>query len=319
MMPVNRILYWSLGVILLALVVAITLPLFVNGYGLAFATTLLEWIALAESWVILSGYTGYVSLGHAAFVGTGAYVLTLTWGMVPFPVGLALAGVASSLLAFIIGAPCLRVRGPYFVILTLGVAEFLKFAVIKVEASLGMFGRLLLDAPEPLVMFHAAAGLAAAAILLALVVRYTKFGVGLRAIRENEAAAEMTGVNLALLKIIAFVLSALIPGLIGGIMVARNGYFEPLQIFSPRISLTIITICIAGGSDNPWGPVIGALFLNVLSEFLSDRAPQLYMIILGLILVVFVLKLPEGIYGWAAKVLSKLPRSGWRRQKRVAL
>jgi branched-chain amino acid transport system permease protein len=300
-----------------AFLIAVVLPFASNDYGISFATTLFAWIALAQSWVILSGYTGYVSLGHAAFVGAGAYVLTLTWGAVPFWFGLLLGGLSSSFLALVVGTPCLRVRGPYFVILTLGVSEFLKYAVINIEASLGMFGRLLLDAPSPLAMFCLTVGLATAATLMALVIRCTKLGAGLRAIRENESAAEMTGVPVTSLKVIAFVLSAFIPGMIGGIMVSRGGYFEPLQIFSPKISLTIITMCIAGGSDNAWGPLIGALFLNILSEILWDRAPQLYMIILGFILIIFVLKLPDGIYGWLSALTSKSQQFVQYRRSRV--
>lgn len=308
----------SASVLVAAIAVAAIVPFTANGYSLSFITTLLTWIALAESWVILSGYTGYVSLGHAAFVGAGAYVLALTWNVVPFWIGLLLGGAASAGLAFVIGAPSLRVRGPYFVILTLGIAEFVKFVVVNVEAGLGKFGRLLLGAPDALPMFYVALALATVAMLMALVVRYSRFGAGLRAIRENEEAAEMTGIHVALLKIVAFALSALLPGIVGGVMVARSGYFEPLQMFSPQISLTIITICIAGGWDNPWGPLIGALFLNVLSEFLWDSAPQLYMIILGIILVIFVLKLPEGIFGWLAERAARLRGfAGYRKRVRL--
>lgn len=265
--------------------------------GIAFATSLALWIALAESWIILSGYTGYISLGHAAFVGAGAYCMVLTWGAVPFWLGLCLGGLVAAVLAAIIGTPCLRVRGPYFVILTLGIAEFLKYLVIDIEARLGKFGRLLLDAPDPNVLFLIALGLGAAAFLAAFAVRRSRFGVGLRAIRENETCAQMTGVGVGGLKIGAFVLSATIPGAVGGLMVSRTGYFEPAQIFSPQISLTIITICIFGGSDSPWGPLLGALFLQLLAEWLSESAPQLYLIILGAVLIVVVLGMPDGLVG----------------------
>ncbi len=280
--------------------------------GIEFATGLALWIALAESWIVLSGFTGYVSLGHAAFVGAGAYCTVLLWGVVPFWLGLCLGAVVAGVLALAVGAPCLRVRGPYFVILTLGVAEFLKYLVIDIEARLGKFGRLLMDAPEPGVLLQVAVGLAAAAFLLAYAVRHSRFGLGLRAIRENETCAQMTGVDVRALKIAAFVLSAIIPGAVGGVMVSRTGYFEPAQIFSPQISLTIITICIAGGSDSPWGPLLGALFLQLLSDWLSQTAPQLYLIILGLVLIAFVLGLPDGIVGQGARL------ARWRQRPRRA-
>lgn len=271
--------------------------------GIEFATSLALWIALAESWIVLSGFTGYVSLGHAAFVGAGAYCTVLVWGAVPFWLGLCLSAGVGGVLALVVGAPCLRVRGPYFVILTLGVSEFIKYVVIDIEARLGKFGRLLMAAPDPDVLLLVAVGLAAGAFLLAYSVRHSRFGLGLRAIRENETCAQMTGVGVRGLKIGAFVLSAIIPGAVGGVMVSRTGYFEPAQIFSPQISLTIITICIAGGSDSPWGPLLGALFLQLLSDWLSQTAPQLYLIILGFVLIVFVLGLPDGIVGQQARLI----------------
>lgn len=265
--------------------------------GIEFATSLALWIALSESWIVLSGFTGYISLGHAAFVGAGAYTTVLLWGVVPFWLGLCLGAAVGGVLAAAIGTPCLRVRGPYFVILTFGVAEFLRYLVIAIEARLGKFGRLLLDAPDQDTLLFVAAGLAGCAFLIAYAVRHSRLGIGLRAIRENETCAEMTGVRVGVLKIGAFALSAVIPAAVGGVMISRTGYFEPAQIFSPRISLTIITICIAGGSDSPWGPVLGAVFLQLMSEWLSESAPQLYLIILGSVLVLFVLCMPDGLAG----------------------
>lgn len=291
------------GIFAAGLITTAVLPHIAGSANLAFATTLACWIALTESWVILSGYTGYISLGHAVFVGIGAYVFVLTWGMVPVWLGMLAAGVIAGGLALVVGAPCLRVRGPYFVILTFGVAEFAKYVVINIEAKLGMFGRLLLDGPSPRTLFTVAGCLALTAFSLAWVVRHSRLGIGLRAIRENESAAEMTGVPVFRLKVIAYVLSAIIPGMVGCVMVARSGYFEPMQMFSPQISLTIITTCIIGGIDDAPGPVIGALLLNLGSQLLWRRAPQLYMIILGLLLIGFVLKLPDGLYGRLLKLM----------------
>jgi branched-chain amino acid transport system permease protein len=280
-----------------ALAATLVLPLLVNDYWLGVATTLAMWIALTESWVVLSGMTGYISLGQAVFVGVGAYVTTLTWHQVPIWLGLGFAGFAAAIVALIIGTPCLRVRGPYFVILTLGVAELGKYIVINIEAGLSNFGRLLMDAPDVPVIFRIMAAIAVLAYLLAYGVRRSRFGFGLRAIRENESAAEMTGVPVTKLKVFAFVLSAILPGVIGGLMVMRSGYFEPSQAFDPLISLTIIAMAMIGGIDDAPGPMLGALFLVALSELLWNSLPQLYMIVLGLLLVIFVMRVPEGIYG----------------------
>jgi branched-chain amino acid transport system permease protein len=280
-------------------------------------TSLLLWIALAESWVLLSGYGGYISLGHAAFVGVGAYVLALTWGNVPFWLCLGLGAGAGGLVAAVAGIPCLRVRGPYFVILTLSVAEFLKYAVINIEARVGSFGRLILGGPEAKTIFWLALALASLSFALAFYVRYSRLGVGLRAIRENEQAAEATGVPTGKLKALAYVLGAIIPAMVGGLLVARTGYFEPASIFSSQISLTIIAMCVAGGSDDPWGPLLGVLLVTVLSEVLRDRAPELYQILLGGLLIFFVMRAPQGLLGWLRRQQFRFPRQ--RRAREMSL
>jgi branched-chain amino acid transport system permease protein len=287
------------------LAVALVLPVIANDYWLGVATTLAMWIALTESWVLLSGMTGYISLGQAVFVGVGAYVMSLTWQQVPIWLGLCAGGAAAAVLALIVGTPCLRVRGPYFVILTLGVAEFGKYVVINIEASLANFGRLLLDAPDTTVIFRVMLLVALVAYMLAFGVRRSRFGFGLRAIREDENAAEMTGVPVTKLKIIAFVISAIIPGVVGALMVMRSGYFEPLQAFDPLISLTTIAMAMIGGIDDAPGPMLGALFLVALSELLWNSMPQVYMIVLGLLLVVFVMRVPEGVYGRVGRLMAR--------------
>ena len=120
---------------------------------------------------------------------------------------------------------------------------------------------------------------------------------GLIAIREDETAAETIGVDVVTLKVAAFVLSAAIPGMVGALMTLRTTYFEPLQLFSPVTSFTIVTIGIIGGSDDAPGALLGAAFLVLLSELLWATAPEVYMIILGALLVGFVLFVPDGLYG----------------------
>ena len=124
------------------------LPLIAGPYALGVGFQLLMWIALTQSWVLLSGLTGYVSLGHAVFYGLGGYVTVLSWQALPLPVAVALSGAVAALFALAVGYPVLRVRGPYFVILTFGLAEFVKYIVIDIEAALGKFGRLMMGAPR---------------------------------------------------------------------------------------------------------------------------------------------------------------------------
>ena len=244
---------------------------------------------------MLSGLTGYGSFGHAVFFGIGAYVQVLLWGAAPVWLSVPLAGAASFAFALVMGYPALRVRGPYFVMLTFGLAEFVKFSVIAIEVELGQFSRMIIGGPEPATLYLVMLALAAAATALTWAVARSRFGYGLRAIRENEQAAETVGIPVARFKLAAFGLSAFIPGMVGAVMAMRSSYFEPSQAFDPLISFNVVTMATIGGADGAGGPVLGALFLVGLSELLWARAPQLYMIVLGTLLVTFVLFVPEGL------------------------
>jgi branched-chain amino acid transport system permease protein len=279
----------------LILVIALVLPLLGSDYYLGIGFTLFGWIALTQSWTIVSGMAGYISLGHAVFAGIGAYVLVLTWGAVPIWLGVLLAAGASGLFALIVGSPVMRVRGPYFVILTFGLAEFAKYVVINIENALGKFSRLLLGGPSLQDLYWAMAAAALVGTVATIAIRRARLGAGLIAIREDEQTAETIGVPTARFKLYAFALSAVIPGAVGALLVLRTGYFEPLQAFDPVISFTIVTMAIIGGSDDARGPVLGASFLVVLSELLWANLPQIYMIILGVLLVGFVIFAPNGL------------------------
>jgi branched-chain amino acid transport system permease protein len=247
--------------------------------------------------------TGYISLGHAVFYGIGAYVAVLGFGNAPLWIMIPAAGLVAALFALLVGYPAMRVRGPYFVMLTYGLSELVKYIVVNIEAELGKFGRLLMGAPDLESLYMILWVLAVLATALAWAVRRSRFGDGLRAIREDEQAAETMGVPVARFKLIAFTLSALIPGMVGAVMVMRSAYFEPLQVFSPVVSFSVVTMAIIGGSDDAPGPLLGALFLVVLSELLWANAPEIYMILVGLMLIGFVLFAPDGIYGRLARRL----------------
>lgn len=280
-------------------------PVVVGDAWLGVGANFLMWLALAGSWAMFSGLSGYVSLGHAVFFGVGAYVMALGWGEIPIALSIAAAGTVAFLLALAVGWPVLRVRGPYFVMLTFGLAELVKFIIIANETRLEQGGRLILGAPSLEEIYWILLLLAIASIGLLFIIRQTRLGAGLRALREDEIAAETIGIPVVRFKLIAFALSAIVPGMVGSVMLMRAGYFEPMNVFDPTISLTIICIAVIGGSDRPIGPVLGAIFLVGLSELLWARLPLLYMVILGFILVGFVLLAPDGIAGlidrWRAR------------------
>lgn len=285
-----------LGALALA-VAGLALPFVDTGYMMGIAFNLAMWIALTQSWSILSAMTGYVSLGHVVFCGIGAYVFILTNGMLPMPAALGCAGLAAGVLALVIGLPMLRVRGPYFVILTFGLAELVKNVIVQIETGLGQFSRLIFDAPALDTLYFIMLGLAVVATGAAIFVRHSKLGRGLIAIRENEEAAEAIGVPVTRLKLIAFVAAAIIPGIVGGVLLLRTSYFEAAQAFDPVISFSIVTMAIVGGMGTVHGPILGSVAFVLLSELLWARFPQLYMIILGVLLILFILFLPRGLAG----------------------
>ncbi|HEX2115623.1 MAG TPA: branched-chain amino acid ABC transporter permease [Alphaproteobacteria bacterium] len=273
------------------------LPFYAGDYAVGVGLSFLMWVALTQSWTVLSGLTGYVSIGHVVFYGLGAYVVVLLGTGLPLLVSLPLAGAAAFTFAMLIGYPVLRVRGPYFVILTFGLAELVKYGVIALESYLGKFSRIMFGGPSLQTLFGVMLVLAGLATALAWLVRRSRFGHGLMAIRENEEAAETIGIPIARFKLLAFALSSIVPGMVGGTMVLRSSYFEPVPAFDPMISLTMVTMAIIGGSDDIRGPILGAGLLVLVSEFLWARAPQVYMIIIGLLLIAFVLFAPGGVCG----------------------
>lgn len=266
-------------------------------YWQVVALNLAMWIALTQSWSLFSGLTGYVSLGHAVAYGLGAYVMASHFGALPIWMLVPLGGLVAGLFALVVALPVLRVRGPYFVILTFGLAELVKYVLLALDTALGQSSRLLFGAPGTQTLLVWMLGLAALATLLRHYAGASRFGRGLVAIREDETAAETIGVPITRYKVLAFALSTLVPGMVGAVMALRSTYFEVLQVFSPTISFTIVTMAIIGGAGDARGPALGALFLVALSEILRGVSPQLYLMFLGLCLIGFVIFAPAGLTG----------------------
>ena len=288
--------WWALlwAALLLGLLV---LPFIANDYVVGIGLAVLMWLALTQSWCLLSRLAGYVSLGHVVFYGLGATVVVVTWQQVPLWIAVPAAGLVAALFAAMAGGPVLRVRGPYFVILTFGLSELVKYSIMAIDSAAGTASRILFGAPDLIVIYFSMLALALAAVALLTVVSGSRFGHGLRSLRENEEAAETLGVPVLRYKLLAFVLSAAIPGMVGGVMALRSTYFVVGQVFDPMISVTVIAMALLGGGDNARGPLLGVLFLALLSELLWAQAPLLYMLMLGGILIVFVLLVPDGLLG----------------------
>jgi branched-chain amino acid transport system permease protein len=286
-------------------------PLVINDYHQSFLLQVFMVIALAQAWNLISGMTGYVSFGHAAFFGVGAYAgaLILTWG---FPWWLAVikgAGIAA-LLAVPLGFLTLRLRGPYFAIAMLGLNEVGRVAAtLWVDVTRGGSGLTL--SPELLpsldVKYFTMFGLALGATLLVAWVHRSRFGLELRAIREDEEAAEMVGVNTTLNKVIAFVLSAVIPGAVGAVYVMYTSYINQASAFDHARNIEMIVVVLFGGSGTVWGPILGAATVMILRELLWAQFPAAHLAALGVLLLVVVLYLPGGLISILRKRQQKRP------------
>ena len=275
------------------------------------AFTILKAIALASSLNILLGYTGYVSFGHIVFYGFGGYVglHLLTENEWNLWSAMLAGGLASGILAFLLGTAILRLRGAYFALATIGINEAMKALINNIALFGGPTGITLNfsvyrpygGAAQALqTSFYIAAGLALLAILLSYVVRTSKFGLGLLAIRENEDAAEVMGVVAPRAKTWAYVLSAIIPGVMGALFFFKNGNVEPHDAFPLHSSIELLVMVMLGGQGTVLGPVLGAFAYQGMRGFLvtSDFFKNIQLSVSGVLLLIIVLFIPAGAIGW---------------------
>jgi branched-chain amino acid transport system permease protein len=275
-------------------------PLHASGYGIRFMLQLLMWVALAQSWNLISGLTGYVSFGHVAFFGTGAYTagILITRAGWAWPVAALAGGPSAAVVALLIGYPCLRLKGPYFAIAMLGLNEVLRVLVSYFEGLTGGgFGLSLPTLHTSVPIYYAMAASALGITLLAWTIVTSRFGLRLMAIREDEVAAEAMGIDTARHKLYAFLLSAAGPGIVGGLFARDQGYLEPISVFPLLTTITMIVMCLFGGKGTVFGPVLGASALFTLQELVWVRFLFLHQVLFGAIIIAVVLFMPRGILG----------------------
>ncbi|HYA37760.1 MAG TPA: branched-chain amino acid ABC transporter permease [Candidatus Methylomirabilis sp.] len=299
---------WAGAALVAAAAVA---PLALNEYYQSFLLQVFLVIALAQAWNLISGMTGYVSFGHSAFFGLGAYAgaLFLTWG---FPWWLAVfhGAVVAAVLSLPLGMLTLRLRGPYFAIAMLGLNEIGRIvATLWVDLTNGGSGITLAPSllPSLEMEYFTTLMLALGATLLVAFIHRNRFGLELRAIREDEEAAEMVGVNTTLNKVVAFVLSAVIPGAVGAVSVMYTSFINPNSAFAHTRNVEMIVVVLFGGSGTVWGPIVGAAIIMILREMLWAEFPEVHLALLGVLLVVVVLYLPGGIVSLARRDRRRRP------------
>jgi branched-chain amino acid transport system permease protein len=334
-------LFWGLALLLLLL-----LPIWVQSpYSLHIFILLFIAIATGASWNVLGGFAGQYSVGHAAYYGVGAYgafILLQAKHVAPW-FGVWVAVAASALIALIIGSITFRLRGPYFVLASIAVAEIIRLAALNwKDLTNGAEGILASDLPVLQFGDHLITdwnsktpyyymGLAMAAFCVAVnfAVKRSKLGYYLQAIREDQDAAHSLGIPLTTTKNAGLIISAACTALAGSFAAFYVGFIEPQQVFGLDVSVQLVLICIIGGIGTVTGPLVGAVVLVLLSEalrsnliaeglfklglsetspvgsFLKENLAHAHVLIYGILVIVVILYMPEGFVGFVGARLHR--------------
>jgi branched-chain amino acid transport system permease protein len=272
------------------------LPSVASTFVLSLTLSIAMYAGLALSWSMFSGATGYVALSTSAFFGLGAYTCAILLGSLPWPLVVAGGAAVAAVSALILGLCVLHLRGTYFAILTFGISELLKNLIMYIEKSeFGTVGRLMMGAPSLPVIYWTVLALAVLAAVMYWLVARSDFGAALRAIGSDEGRASTLGLNVRNAKIAGFCLSAFIPGAIGAAMSVRWTYIEPQIVFNPFIVFQTVLVATIGGPTRLAGPILGAVVFGLLQETLRLNFANYYLILLGVLLILSVLYIPNGL------------------------
>jgi branched-chain amino acid transport system permease protein len=298
------------GAVTMALLAA---PMFTaNPFFLHLLIMVLFSTLLGVSWNLLGGYAGQVSFGHSAFLGIGAYatmLLHLKLGWSPW-LGLAAGAGLAALVALPIGLICFRLRGPYFSLATLAVAEIIRLIALNWESlTAGPQGLLITHLPA-LSLFGKAVNWESKVPFYYLIAALTLLGMGttqylsqsrlgayLIAVREDMDSAEAAGIDTVQTRVAALALSAALAGMAGGFYGIYFRYIDPDAVFSVALSVEMVFIAVVGGIATTGGPIVGAIFLVTISEIFRARFQSGHLIFYGLFMMLVIRYLPEGIWG----------------------
>ncbi|MEO7982311.1 MAG: branched-chain amino acid ABC transporter permease [Sporichthyaceae bacterium] len=272
-------------------------------------TTIFMFVALASAWNLIGGFAGYACFGQVVFFGLGGYTtaVLMVHAHVDFWISMVLSGIGAAVFGALIGLPLLRLRGHYFAIATLGVAEGTREVVTNLPGLTGGGAGITLPTvgAEAVTKYLGNDGfyllflmLAAFAVLVGALVSRSKFGFALRAIHQDEDAAAALGINTTRTKVLTFALSGFVTGLVGAAYAFQQVTIFPQRLFEVEITVLMVVMVVIGGSGTVLGPIVGAVGLQYLSEFLRRNYTDLHTLILGAIIIVVVVLLPQGIVNY---------------------
>ncbi|MDQ7830028.1 MAG: branched-chain amino acid ABC transporter permease [Armatimonadota bacterium] len=266
-------------------------------------------VALGQSWNLLAGYAGQVNLGHAAFFGVGALATRALWvSGVPVPAALAGGCLAAAAAGALVALPSLRLRGPYFAIGTLAIAEILRVVAASAWPEVSALPAPLIASYRLLPRYYLGVGLAAAVTAVAWAVGRSRLGMGLAAVREDEDVAASVGVDPFRLKLAAVVLSAACAGAAGAVFGYYHPSFYPQFVFSPVWTFDSLVITYLGGVGTVAGPVVGAAFFVVVREALALSVTEAHLVVFGLLFILVVMAVPGGLMEIARLLRRRLAR-----------
>jgi branched-chain amino acid transport system permease protein len=290
--------------VLFLLLGLVLFPIFIRErYILHVLIIIFVYITLVESWNLPGGYAGYISFGHVLFFGIGGYstAMLVIFLEIPAIVTYFLGGIFGALVALIFGYISLRLKGPYFAIATLALATIGRYVFLNFDIFGGAEGLLLPMSTwtrefEKIPYYYGSLAIATLSVFTVYVITKTRLGIGLMAIRENEEKAEGLGINTTRHKVVAFIISAFFPGMMGGVFASYLEYVNPDSCFSILYSANILLMAILGGLGTVTGPIIGSSLIVVASEILSFTVGhQVRLVLFGFILVTFAIFLPGGL------------------------
>ncbi|MGE4546894.1 MAG: branched-chain amino acid ABC transporter permease [Desulfurella sp.] len=305
----NARLFNGILLIVVTIVLFAILPKIYNNNFLLF--NLMLYIALSEGLNLIYGFTGYLPFGYVGFFGTGAYsasilILLLHVGVIP---AILLGGVAASVVGIIL-TPLLRLSGAYFAIANLAASQAIYYIISNPHLeniTQGPYGIMLSSVYDATASYNAMLLVLFFSLVLVLFFRQSRFGLSLLSIKEDSITASVAGVNVVLARTIAWLLSAFVAGLCGGVFAWYTSVFYPETVFSLNISIFAIVFVLFGGASTLIGPLVGTVVLYGMYNFIGISTPQYFQLIYGILIILLVLFLPDGVISLLKKVRKYVP------------
>jgi branched-chain amino acid transport system permease protein len=300
-----------LPLVLVIFVVVGLVPTMTHGYAVTLLSYVLRYVILAVAWMLFSGPTGYMSLATAAFYGLGFYMAAIFSGRVPFPVIVILAGVIGFIVALGVGGLTLRLKGVYFAIFTFALVLLVQSVVLEVERLTTHTRGRFVQTTTTSTAYYAIFVVMVLTVVVSVLIRRSRYGLALQSIGEYEEAAAHSGINVVRTKILTFATTAIFMGMAGAVVATQRTYIDPYIAFDLNQSFLPVVMAMFGGMGHLVGPVIGAAAFTEIQEQLQTRFPNLFLLILGAVLILAIVFMPNGLLGVAQQVWRKI-RGGRR-------